>query len=84
MFCNFGTKIVSKGDYDYVVAPAHPKATKHGYVLLHIIILENYLGRMLDDGEIAHHIDENKKHNEIENIELCLDYIHDRYHEESN
>lgn len=57
-------KIVHKGDYDYAVVPEHPKAIKHGYVLLHRIVLENYLGRILDDGEISHHINEDKKNNE--------------------
>ena len=74
-------KVVKKGDYEYAVVPDHPKATKVGhYVLLHRIVMENYLGRLLDDDEVSHHIDENKKHNEIENLELCLSRIHARYH----
>lgn len=74
-------KIISKGDYDYAVVPEHPYALKIGhYVLVHRVILENYLGRLLDSDEIAHHINENKKDNRIENIELCLKDIHKRYH----
>jgi hypothetical protein len=74
-------KIVSKGQYEYAVVPEHPKATKHGYVLLHRIVMENYLGRLLEDDEIVHHIKEDeKKNNDIDNLELCLDYIHSKYH----
>ena len=44
-------KIISKGDYDYALVPEHPKATKNGYVLLHRVIMENHLGRLLNDDE---------------------------------
>jgi hypothetical protein len=48
----------------------------------HILIMEKYLGRPLENGEVVHHIDENKKHNEIENLELCLLEVHSRYHQQ--
>lgn len=76
-------KVVSKGEYDYAVVPNHPKATKNNYVLLHRIILENYLDRLLEDDEIPHHIDEDKKNNNIENLELCLINVHAKYHMEN-
>lgn len=63
-------KLVSKGDYIYTVVPEHPNANKHGYVLLHRIIMENHLGRILDNDEVVHHIDGNKRHNTIENLKL--------------
>lgn len=55
-------KLVSKGDYIYAIVPEHPCANKHGYVLLHRIIMENHLGRILDNNEVVHHIDGDKKH----------------------
>lgn len=73
-------KIVSKGDYNYAVVPEHPNSTINGYVLEHRVVMENYLGRLLDDDEVVHHVDDNKKHNDIENIELCLKGVHERYH----
>ena len=77
-------KIISKGDYNYAVVPEHPCALPIGhYVLAHRVILENYLGRLLDDGEIAHHINGVKKDNRIENIELCLEGVHSRYHQKT-
>jgi hypothetical protein len=74
-------KIISKGDYDYAVVPEHPLALPIGkYVLAHRVILENYLGRLLEEDEVAHHINEDKKYNRIENLELCLKVVHTRYH----
>lgn len=69
-------KTVSKGDYIYAVVPEHPKCTKNGYVLEHRIVMENYLGRILDDEEIIHHLNEDRKDNRIENLELCLHKYH--------
>ena len=54
----------------YAVVPEHPKATKNHYVLLHRIIMENSLGRMLKDNEVVHHKDHNKKNNSLDNLEL--------------
>lgn len=63
-------KIVSKGEYDYAVVPEHPNATKHNYVLHHRVVMENEIGRLLNEEEVVHHIDGNKKNNDIENLEL--------------
>lgn len=54
-------KIINKGDYLYALVPEHPNCTKNGYVLLHRIVMENHLGRLLNTNEIVHHIDHNKK-----------------------
>jgi hypothetical protein len=72
--------LVSKGDYTYAVVPEHPKCTKNGYVLEHRIVMENYLGRILDDDEVVHHLNGNKKENEIENLELALKREHIKHH----
>ncbi len=63
-------KIVSKGDYNYAVVPEHPKATKNGYVLEHRIVMENHIKRILLDTEVVHHINKNRKENNIKNLEL--------------
>ena len=63
-------KTVKKGDYLYAVVPEHPKATAFGYVLLHRIVVENHLGRLLRDDEIVHHVDENKMNNLVSNLEV--------------
>lgn len=73
-------KLVSKGDYFYAVVPNHPKASKKGYVLHHRVVLENKLGRLLKDNEISHHINENKKDNRPENLELMTKNEHSKHH----
>lgn len=73
-------KTVSKGDYIYAVVPEHPKATKNHYVLMHRIIMENYLGRLLTEKEVVHHKDHNKKNNSIDNLELINRVAHIQLH----
>ena len=73
-------KEVSKGDYIYAVVPEHPKATKNHYVLMHRVVMENFLGRMLTDEEVVHHKDHNKKNNSIDNLELMTTVAHQEMH----
>ncbi|MEI8129497.1 MAG: HNH endonuclease [bacterium] len=73
-------KIVSKGHYNYAVVPNHPKAIKYGYVLEHRVIVENNLNRILNDDEVIHHINENKKDNRIENLEVTSKSEHTSHH----
>ena len=46
-------------------------ADVRGYVYEHRIIAENKLGRELLPGEIVHHIDNNRKNNQPDNILVC-------------
>lgn len=73
-------KIVKKGDYLYAVVYDHPNSIKHGYVLLHRIVMENSLGRLLNSDEVVHHKNENKFDNRIENLELMKVGQHERHH----
>lgn len=73
-------RVVSKGDYDYAVAKDHPNATKHGYVLMHRIVVENHLGRLLNPEELVHHVNHKKKDNRIENLEVLTSKQHMRLH----
>jgi len=73
-------KTVKKGDYLYAKVPDHPNATSNGYVLEHRVVVERYLGRYLDRKELVHHIDENKKNNEIENLRVMSPTDHNNLH----
>lgn len=73
-------KVVSKGEYNYAVVTEHPNATKHGYVLMHRIVMENHLGRLLNPNEIVHHLNGDKKDNEISNLILMDLKSHSKIH----
>lgn len=75
-------KVIKKGDYDYALVPDHPKATKNGYVLLHRVVMENAIGRLLTDSEEVHHIDKNRHNNDISNLQLLSSQEHRNLHAE--
>lgn len=50
------------------------------YVYEHRFVIEQSLGRKLQRGEIVHHINENKKDNRLENLELMTLAEHNRKH----
>ncbi len=74
------THIVKKGDYIYVKDRTHPNATSNGYILLHRVIIENNLGRLLTSSEIVHHKDENKLNNDLSNLEVMSVTDHAKLH----
>lgn len=73
-------RVVKKGDYLYAYVPSHPNCTKTGYVLHHRIIVENALGRLLLPNEIVHHVDHDKKNNDISNLEVMTQTEHSKLH----
>lgn len=73
-------KVVKKGDYLYAVVRGHPYATKYGYVLMHRVVMENHLGRLLDASEIVHHKDGNKFNNNVNNLEVMTNEDHVKHH----
>jgi hypothetical protein len=77
-------KEIKKGDYLYALVPEHPRATKNGYVLLHRVIVENTIGRLLTDTEVVHHRDHNKKNNEPSNLEIKSAAEHAKEHAKPN
>lgn len=57
-----------KSKYRKIRCPEHPTADKYGFVYEHVLVAEKKLGRLLKDGEVVHHIDENKSNNDPENL----------------
>jgi len=62
--------------YILAKAPYHPSANKRGYVYLHRLIMENYLGRYLESNELVHHIDGNRENNNVLNLKLTTPSKH--------
>jgi len=66
-----GGRYIDKG-YILIWKPDHPTSNKHGYVYEHRLIMEQYLRRYLNKGEVVHHIIPIKDGgtNSIENLQL--------------
>ena len=65
-----GGRINMNGGYVGVRIPDHPNATKQGYVLEHVVVMSEVIGRPLKEKETVHHINGVKDDNREENLEL--------------
>ena len=75
-----GHKKQRKDGYIYVYFPDHPKSTKEGYILEHILVMECLIGRYLDEREVVHHKNGKRSDNRKENLELMTIEEHARFH----
>lgn len=72
-------KLRSDG-YIKVYVPEHPNATKDGYVMKHILVVEKHIGRYLQPGEVVHHKNHVRDDNRIENLHLMTKHEHCSMH----
>lgn len=66
--------------YICIYYPDYPKCTKDGYVMEHVYIMEQHLGRLLTDDEIVHHINKKRDDNRLENLMLMTKSEHMSMH----
>lgn len=71
---------VDREGYWYVCMPDHPRANNQGYVPEHTLVMERKIGRFLSDDEVAHHKDEDRRNNNVSNLEVMTDSEHKAYH----
>lgn len=70
---------IGKEGYVLIKVPEHPKSFKD-YYYEHRLIVEKQLGRVLEDWETVHHINEDKKDNRIINLFVCSRKEHNKAH----
>ena len=81
MITNLAAMKKKRGDgYIKVYVPDHPNATKDGYVMKHILVMERKIGRYLNRGEVVHHINHVRDDNQIENLRLMTAHDHMSMH----
>lgn len=59
-------------DYHRIYRPDHSKADRLGLVAEHIILMEEMLGRPLNEGEVVHHKDFHKPNNACSNLQNMM------------
>ena len=68
-------------EYEHIRLPFHPNIGKCLLFKKHRLIMEKHLGRLLGDEEIVHHVDGNKRNNNIDNLILFKDRVeHKAFH----
>jgi len=75
-----GGRREAENGYVAIYCPTHPNSSKRKTVYEHQLVMEEYIGRYLQPGEIVHHIDGDKKNNSIENLLLMTSSDHMKLH----
>jgi hypothetical protein len=80
-----GSTIIDKDGYPQIYIGKNYPYRKGGYshIREHQYIMEIHLGRRLKKGEIVHHIDGNKRNNNLDNLYLTTVEEHNKLHAES-
>ena len=69
-----------KDGYISVYCPDHPMATKDGYVMEHILVMEEFIGRHITKDEVVHHKNHKRDDNRIDNLEIMTFRDHAKLH----
>lgn len=64
--------VIDDQGYVQVLAPSHPNARKSKRIPQHRLVMSEFLGRPLHEGENVHHKNGNRSDNRIENLELWV------------
>lgn len=78
-----GRRILPSG-YVYIHTPEHPNASQAGYVAEHRLVMEKKLGRYLESSEVVHHLDGNKRNNDLDNLAVLVRGQHVSEHFEAS
>ena len=72
---NHGKGWKMKDGYKQLLLKNHPNAAKSGYIMEHVVIMSQFLGRPLLKGETVHHKNGIRDDNRLENLELWVNTI---------
>ena len=75
-----GHKKKRRDGYVAIYCPEHQKANKDGYVMEHILVMEEAIGRHLTEEEVVHHKNHKRDDNRLENLELMTFRDHAKLH----
>lgn len=64
-----GGRTIDKDGYVMIRKPGY-KASRHGYVYEHILVVEEHMGSSLPKGAVVHHKDSNKLNNSLDNLQI--------------
>ena len=65
-----GHKKTRQDGYIALYYPSHPRSNKEGYIMEHIYVMEQYIGRPLKSDEVVHHINHKRDDNRINNLQV--------------
>lgn len=65
-----GHKKIRDDGYVALYYPEYPKSNSEGYVMEHRFIMEQHIGRFLNDDEVVHHINHIRSDNRLSNLAL--------------
>lgn len=74
-------KWISPKGYVIIYMPTHPYANSSGGVAEHRLVIEKSIGRYLKSNEFVHHLNGDKKDNEIKNLIIMNSSEHQRLHQ---
>lgn len=79
---NWKTGLIKCNGYNLIYCPNHPKANKmgKGYIRYNRYLMENHLGRYLEDWEVVHHKNGIKDDDRIDNLEIHTNSEHLKLH----
>lgn len=75
-----GGRIIKGDGYIGIWQPNHPKSDNQGYVYEHTLVVEKEINRQILKNEEIHHINLDKKDNNISNLCLCTHQEHLKMH----
>jgi len=75
-----GHKKKRKDGYIAIYFPDHPKSSKDGHIMEHILVMECLIGRHLKDNEVVHHKNGIRDDNRKENLRLMTFEEHASLH----